>query len=374
MAYTVLARRYRSQNFSEVIGQDAIAQTLLNAIKSNRVAHAYLFVGTRGVGKTTSARLFAKALNGGSAELDEAIMKGTDTDVIEIDAASNTGVDDARELIANSAYKPLRGKFKVYIIDEVHMLSVNAFNALLKTMEEPPAHVVFILCTTDVHKVPTTIQSRCQRFEFRAIPLPMIAQHLTNILKEEKVTADEDLIFSLARMGNGSMRDALSITDRLLASGEKHLTVKLLETLLGLPEREIISLLIDAISGGNPGAALEKAAAVLSKGTSIEQAIEVMLLRLRDLLVLFVCGENTPLVELSEQAKKEEHARARRFEAAAIVHMIALCENVLHAVKRSSVPRALFDALIVRMAITDKIADAAAIVQAGGAVGTTVKK
>jgi DNA polymerase III subunit gamma/tau len=374
MAYTVLARRYRSQSFSEVIGQDAIAQTLLNAIKSQRVAHAYLFVGTRGVGKTTSARLFAKALNGGTPELDEAIMKGSDTDVIEIDAASNTGVDDARELIANSAYKPLRGKYKVYIIDEVHMLSTNAFNALLKTMEEPPAHVVFILCTTDVHKVPTTIQSRCQRFEFRAIPLPMIAAHLTKILGEEKVTADEDLVYSLARMGNGSMRDALSITDRLLASGEKHLTVKLLETLLGLPERELMSGLLDAIVSGNPGTAIEKAGAVLSKGTSIEQAIEVLLVRLRDLLVLFVCGEATALVELSEQAKKEEHARARRFEAAAIVHMIALCESVLQAVKRSSVPRALFDALMVRMAITDRIADAAAIVQAGGAVGATVKK
>jgi len=372
MSYTVLARRYRSQTFDEVVGQEAIARTLRNAIKTNRVAHAYLFVGTRGVGKTTSARLFAKELNGGTPGVDDAIMRGQDTDVIEIDAATNTGVDDARELIANSSYMPMRGKFKIYIIDEVHMLSVNAFNALLKTMEEPPAHVKFILCTTDVHKVPATIQSRCQRFEFRSISLPKIADHLATIFKAEGMTADPDLIFTIARLGNGSMRDALSLTDRLMASGEKHLTVKFLEELLGLPERDIISLILDSIAAGNPASALERAADLLAKGISIDQSIESLMLRLRDLLILFICGEATPLVDLSEVAKKDEHARAKKFESAAIVHMIALCENVQNAAKRSSVPRALFDAMIVRMALTEKIADAAAIVAAAG--GVTLKK
>jgi DNA polymerase-3 subunit gamma/tau len=374
MSYTVLARRYRSQQFDEVIGQEAIARTLLNAIKTNRVAHAYLFVGTRGVGKTTSARLFAKALNGGSTEIDDAIMRGQDTDVIEIDAASNTGVDDARELIANCAYKPLRGKYKIYIIDEVHMLSVNAFNALLKTMEEPPEHVKFILCTTDQHKVPATIQSRCQRFEFRAIPAPLIAEHLTHIFKEEGVTGDPELIFTVARLGNGSMRDALSLSDRLLASGEKHLTVKLLSELLGLPERDLVSALLDAAASGAPGAALERAADLLSRGISIDQAIESLLLRLRDLMVLKLCGDKTPLVELSEAAKQEEFARSAKFETAGLVHMIALCENVQRISKASAVPRALFDALIVRLAITDQIADAAAIIANAGAGAPAPKK
>jgi DNA polymerase-3 subunit gamma/tau len=374
MSYTVLARRYRSQQFDEVIGQEAIARTLLNAIKTNRVAHAYLFVGTRGVGKTTSARLFAKALNGGTTEIDDAIMRGQDTDVIEIDAASNTGVDDARELIANCAYKPLRGKYKIYIIDEVHMLSTNAFNALLKTMEEPPEHVKFILCTTDQHKVPATIQSRCQRFEFRAIPAPLIAEHLTHIFKEEGVTGDPELIFTVARLGNGSMRDALSLSDRLLASGEKHLTVKLLSELLGLPERDLVSALLDAAASGAPGAALERAADLLSRGISIDQAIESLLLRLRDLMVLKLCGDKTPLVELSEAAKQEEFARSAKFETAGLVHMIALCENVQRISKASAVPRALFDALIVRLAITDQIADAAAIIANAGAGVAPPKK
>src|SRR5579862_8108016 len=227
MSYTVLARRYRSQSFDEVVGQSAIATTLQNAVKAGRVAHAYLFTGTRGVGKTSTARIFAKALAGGSKEADEAIMRGQDTDVIEIDAASNTGVDQARELIANAAYRPLRGKKKVYIIDEVHQLSIAAFNALLKTMEEPPEHVVFILCTTESHKVPATIQSRCQRFDFRNIPTAEIAGHLKAVLKEESAKADDDLIHMVARLGNGSMRDALSLMDRLLASGEKKLTVDL---------------------------------------------------------------------------------------------------------------------------------------------------
>ena len=164
MSYTVLARRYRSRSFDELIGQEAIAGALSNAVEAQRVAHAYLFVGTRGVGKTSAARIFAKALNGGSDEVDAAIMEGRDTDVIEIDAASNSKVEETRELIANAIYRPMRGKKKVYIIDEVHMLSSASFNALLKTLEEPPDHVVFVLCTTETHKVPATIQSRCRRW------------------------------------------------------------------------------------------------------------------------------------------------------------------------------------------------------------------
>jgi DNA polymerase-3 subunit gamma/tau len=366
MAYTVLARRYRSREFAEVVGQKAIADTLENAIRSNRVAHAYLFVGTRGVGKTTMARLFAKALNGGTPEVDEAIMQGRDTDTIEIDGASNNSVDDARDLIANSIYKPLRGKYKIYIIDEVHMLSTAAFNALLKTMEEPPEHVKFILCTTEPQKVLPTIQSRCQRFDFRNIPSAQIAAHLAKVVKEEKLTADPELLHMVAQLGNGSMRDALSLMERLMASGQTHLTVKLLEELLGLPDRQVVGELIDAVAAGDAATALARGADMLSRGIGIDQLLDTLLQRLRDLMVMATCGPQTPLVELSDSARQEEAQRAARFDPAGLVHMIALCENVQRAAKNSAVPRALFDALLVRLSMTDRIADVTAV--AAGAV------
>src|SRR5262245_17805001 len=206
-AYTVLARRYRSRDFDEIIGQEPIAITLQNAIKTNRTAHAYLFSGTRGVGKTSMARIFAKALNATPdlKEQDavaEAILRGDDLDVIEIDGASYRGVNEARELIAGAGLSPARSPYKIYIIDEVHQLTKDAFNALLKTMEEPPAHVKFILCTTEPQKVPATIQSRCQRFDFRPIPSSKIAEQLKRILKDEDIKADDEVIAQVARLGN----------------------------------------------------------------------------------------------------------------------------------------------------------------------------
>ncbi|MBS0187514.1 MAG: DNA polymerase III subunit gamma/tau [Planctomycetes bacterium] len=363
MAYTVLARRYRSTDFDEVIGQEAIARTLQNAIKLNRVAHAYLFCGTRGVGKTSMARIFAKALNGGKDEIDAAIMSGKDTDVIEIDAASNNSVDNARELIANAAYRPLRGKKKIYIIDEVHMLSTAAFNALLKTMEEPPEHVMFILATTDPQKVPATIQSRCQRFDFRNIPASLIAEHLTDVLKKEGVSAEPELVFQIARLGNGSMRDALSLLDRVIASGEKKLTVKTLEELLGLPARELLSQLLDAFVEGEPARALESGDTLLKRGISIDQVLESLMERLRDILILATCGEKSDLVELSDETRKNEAARSAKFDPAAIVHMIAMIENIQRSAKGSACPRALFDACLVRLALTDRLADATSVLR-----------
>lgn len=369
MSYTVLARRYRSKAFDEVVGQEPIAKTLQNAISANRVAHAYLFCGTRGVGKTSMARIFAKALSGGTAEADAAIMAGRDSDVIEIDGASNNSVDNARELIANSIYRPLRGKYKVYIIDEVHMLSTAAFNALLKTMEEPPEHVKFILCTTEAQKVPPTIQSRCQRFDFRNIASSMIADHLKAVTKEEGLSAEPELLHQVARLGNGSMRDALSLLDRLMAAGQKRLTVALLQELLGLPDRELVGALIDAIAEGEPGPALVKADELLSRGISIDQLIETLLDRLRDLMVMAACGAESGLVDLSAATRAAEASRAEKFDAAGIVHMIALCENVQRATKGSSTPRALVDALIVRLALTEKLADVTAIISGRGIAG-----
>lgn len=369
MSYTVLARRYRSQKFDELVGQEAISKALTNAIATNRVAHAYLFVGTRGVGKTSTARIFAKALAGGSTEADKAIMSGQDTDVIEIDAASNRGVDEARELIANAAYRPLRGKSKVYIIDEVHMLTREAFNALLKTMEEPPEHVKFILCTTEAQKVPATIVSRCQRFDFRPISTTRIATHLTELVKHEKLKAEPELLHAVARLGAGSMRDALSLLDRVIAAtppGEA-MTQELLEQLLGLPEREAVAGLIDALAGGDSAAALHAADALLSGGCSPEQLLETLILQLRDLMLLVACGHETQLVELTDAARKRAIEQAGRFDAAGIVHMIALCESVQRNLQYTPTPRALVDALMVRLAMTEKLADITALLSGSAA-------
>ncbi|MBX9737918.1 MAG: DNA polymerase III subunit gamma/tau [Phycisphaerales bacterium] len=368
MTYTVLARRYRSQDFGELVGQNAIAQTLQAAIAQGRVAHAYLFTGTRGVGKTSSARIFANALNNpkNDPEIRGAIMGGRDTDTIEIDAASNSKVEETRELIANAVYRPLRGHKKVYIIDECHMLSAAAFNALLKTMEEPPEHVVFILCTTETHKVPATIQSRCQRFDFRNIPVAQIAGHLSSVCKQEKIDADDELLHMVARLANGSMRDSLSLLDRLIAAGRKRLTPELLEELLGLPDRTVVAELVDALAEANAAGALERAHTLLSRGTSGETLMTTLAERFRDLMALNLCGSGTELVELTGEARDQAIEQSRRFDGAALVHMIALCESVSRNAKSCSFPRALVDALMVRLAFTEKFADVTAVLTGGG--------
>ena len=268
-AYTVLARRYRSQTFDELVGQEPIAQTLKNAIKAERVAHAFLFTGTRGVGKTSAARILAKAINCpkrqkdgnpcGACETCKAIARGEDMDVIEIDGASNNSVEQVRELRQSAGIRPARSPYKIYIIDEVHMVTTSGFNALLKTLEEPPEHVKFIFATTDVHKVPATIISRCQRFDFKNIPTARIAAHLKEIVKDEKMKADDDAIHRIARLGNGSMRDALSILDRVLSLGEKHITDKILEDLLGRPPTAVIGQLVESLANGDAAAAITKA-------------------------------------------------------------------------------------------------------------------
>src|SRR5947209_1791136 len=300
MAYTVLARRYRSSTFDEVVGQEHVAQTLKKAIASDRVAHAYLFNGTRGVGKTSMARILAKALNClssdkpttepcGKCDSCLAIARGDDIDVIEIDAASNTGVDNIREVIENAQYRPARSRFKVYIIDEVHMLSKNAFNALLKTLEEPPSHVKFILATTEPEKVLATILSRCQRYDFRNIPTREIATHLKAISKQEKIKADEDALLLIAKAGAGSMRDALSLLDRLLSVGEKELTVELIEQMLGLPKADLIFKLAQSIGEGDLKAVLGGADKLIASGLSPDMLIASLVEHLRNLLVLKTC-------------------------------------------------------------------------------------
>ena len=366
--YTVLARRYRSRSFSELVGQEAIARTLQNAIATGRTAHAYLFCGTRGVGKTSMARIFARALNsqgaeGGllvqAAEIGDAILRGEDMDVIEIDGASNRGIDDARELIAGAGIAPARSRYKIYIIDEVHMLTTQAFNALLKTMEEPPAHVKFILCTTEAHKVPATIQSRCQRFDFRNIPTAQIAEHLRHVLKAESITAEEAAVMQVARLANGSMRDGLSLLDRLVAaSASGALTAQLLSEVLGLPDAALVAAVAQAIGRGSAPDALRAGAALLESGSSVEQALELLADRFRTLMLASACGADSPLVELADEARAEAGRDAAPFDAATLAHMIAVCDAVLRSAKQSGAPRTLFDAALVRLALAQRFAPA----------------
>jgi len=405
MGYTVLARRYRSTAFGEVVGQEPIAATLRNAIAHGRVAHAYLFCGTRGVGKTSMARLLARALNapatvedapepvagdGAPLELPEpevqqrmadSIMRGEDLNVIEIDGASNNSVDRARELIANASLSPTaQAQFKIYIIDEVHMLSPAAFNALLKTMEEPPDHVKFILCTTEPHKVPATIQSRCQRFDFRNIASPRIVEHLKLVLEREQVEADPAVLWQVARLAGGSMRDALSLMDRLLATGETPITEDVLERMLGLPPQELVVSLVDAFADGDPAAALQRAADLIDRGVAQDQLLEVLTERLRQLMLIATCGPDSDLIELAEDARSQAAEQAQRFDAAGLVYMIAICENLARWGKGSSTPRALLDAGLVRLAMAENMADVAALLEAeqsgrsSGAGGSEARK
>jgi DNA polymerase III subunit gamma/tau len=392
MSYTVLARRYRSQTFDDVVGQEHIARTLKAAIETNRVAHAFLFCGTRGVGKTSMARIFAAALAAPDAQpglktheelrsetpldiqkrLAEAILVGTDDmDVIEIDGASNRGVDEARDLIAKASIVGSgRSRFKVYIVDEVHMLTREAFNALLKTMEEPPAHVKFILCTTEPHKLPATIQSRCQRFDFRNIATTRIGEHLRDVLKQEKIKAEPTVVHEVARLGAGSMRDALSLLDRLIAAGSDNLTDDLLQQLLGLPSRTLVAQLVDGFISGDAGASIVKADELLGRGFAIDQVFDVLLDHLRNLLIVAACGGDTPLLEVTDEEKAEVLRQGQAFDTAAVSHMIILCENAQRQCKQSTTARALFDATIARLAMTQQIADLPRLVEALKTAGT----
>ncbi|MEM9294872.1 MAG: DNA polymerase III subunit gamma/tau [Planctomycetota bacterium] len=381
MAYTVLARRYRSQSFADVVGQEPVARTLRNAIASGRVAHAYLFSGTRGVGKTSMARILARALNApatvedapGSDDADlpdlgvqqrtaDAIMRGEDLNVIEIDGASNNSVDQARELIASAGLSPTQqARFKVYIIDEVHMLSTAAFNALLKTMEEPPAHVKFILCTTEPHKIPVTIQSRCQRFDFRDIPAAQIREHLSAVLEKEGVEADEDAVFQIAALGDGSMRDALSLLDRVVSSDEGRITTERVAELLGLAPRERIGRLIDAASSGDAGGALEEADAILRGGVGQTQLFEALAEAYRELMLAAACGAQTELIAVPDAGRAALAERAAKFDAPGLAYCVAVIDAAARAARTSPSPRAMLDATLVRLAMADRTADVAAL-------------
>jgi DNA polymerase-3 subunit gamma/tau len=293
--YTVLARRYRPQQFGELAGQEAVAQALVNALKGNRVAHAYLFTGARGVGKTSAARILAKALNCvhgptptpcDQCDICKSIANGNDVDVLEIDAASNRSIDDIREVRGNVQYRPSKARYKIYILDEVHMLSKEAFNALLKTLEEPPPHVKFIFATTEVQKIPVTILSRCQRFDFAGIGTPRIVERLREIVAGEGLQADDEALELVARRAGGSMRDAQSLLDQLLAFGGERLTAEQVHSLLGTAGDDRVVELATAALEKNHARALEIVGEVADAGLQLGELIDQLVLYWRDLMVL----------------------------------------------------------------------------------------
>jgi len=366
--YRVLARAYRSTTFDEVVGQEVTSTTLKNALKSGRIHHGYLFTGTRGVGKTSMARILAKALNCFAfdaptptpcckCESCTAVAEGQDIDVVEIDAASNTGVDNIRELRSNATLRPARARFKVYIIDEVHMLSTGAFNALLKTLEEPPSHVKFILATTEAQKVPATIVSRCQRFDFKAINTEAMAAHLTKIAAKEGVQADPAALRRVARLATGSMRDALSLLDQLLSFDPKNLTAAVVDEVLPPPHDELSLALIDRVAERDAAGALRALDQALQTGRTVDRFCDHLIEHVRTLMLLRVCGPDTDLVDVAATIRTTLAAQAEKFDAPTYVYMVALLEELRRNVKLSGAARALADAAVVRLAMSHQFTD-----------------
>ena len=309
MSYQVIARKYRPQRFSDVVGQDHVSQTLVNAISGERVAHAYLFCGPRGTGKTTLARIFAKCLNctdGPKVDFPDddskciEIAEGRSIDVLEIDGASNNGVEQVRELRETCVYAPASSKFKIYIIDEVHMLTTAAFNALLKTLEEPPAHVKFMFATTESEKVLPTIMSRCQRFDLRRIPVNLIAGHLKYICGEENVTIDEGALFAIARGAEGCMRDAESALDQLISFCGENITEPDVLSMFGLTAQGQLFALAEAVLTGDSARTLTELNALANQGKDLGRLIGDLLAHIRNRLVFVVSKGDLSLLEISE--------------------------------------------------------------------------
>ena len=364
--YLALYRKYRPNTFDKVIGQQHIVKTLINQIKTDRISHAYLFTGSRGTGKTSTAKIFSRAINclhpvNGSpcceCEVCKALEK-TNVDVLEIDAASNNGVDEIRELRERVKYPPVVGKYKVYIIDEVHMLSSSAFNALLKTLEEPPSHTVFILATTEVHKLPATILSRCLRFDFKLVSLEDLSMLLEKILKEENISYDSESINVLARAGEGSVRDTLSIADRCVSFAGDKLTYQSVIDVLGISKRDVMINLTNLILEKNLGKCLTELDSVLSSGKSPLVLSNDLIAYLRDLLLIWSLKEKSrEIVVVKDDVFEKMKAQATQENYSKIVNSIEILSKVEQELRYSSKPRIVLECAIIKIINASSLAE-----------------
>ncbi len=359
MSYLVLARKYRPQVFEDVVGQDHVTRTLANAIAGGRVAHAYLFCGPRGVGKTTAARILAKALNceKGPAPVpcNECppcleITGGRSMDVLEIDGASNRGINEVRELRDNARYAPSGGRSKVYIIDEVHMLTHEAFNALLKTLEEPPPHVIFVLATTEPFKVPGTILSRCQRFDFARVPSREIAAHLSRLMEREGIEASEDALSLVARRAAGGVRDALSLMDQIISAADGAITRETVESILGLVGADFYDALTERLAAGDAAGALTLLDRIYTRGADLGELTEGLTGHLRDLLMLRIDPGLADILEASETEVPRLRAQAEAFAAETLTELVDRAADTSVVLRRSHHPRLTLELALAEMA------------------------
>jgi len=367
VSYLVLARKYRPQSFDDLVGQEHVSQTLSNAIAQNRVAHAFLFTGARGVGKTTSARILAKCLNclgkngaavGATARPCQTcascteIAAGVDMDVQEIDAASYNGVDEVRRLQEGLAFRPARDRFKIYIVDEVHMLSTAAWNAFLKTLEEPPPHVKFIFATTEVHKVPVTILSRCQRYDFKLVSAKRIGERLREVLDKESILAEDSAIRVLAREAAGSVRDAMSLLDQVIAYASQSITADDVARVLGVADREIMNKLSRAVIEGDAATALDVLNEVTCQGFDLVHLCRDLLGHVRNLVVAKVCHENQAreLFDLTNEEAADVFALANMTDTDDLTRLFHGFSRAFDDIVRSGQVRAALEMTLVRLA------------------------
>jgi DNA polymerase III subunit gamma/tau len=371
--YTVLARRYRPQHFADLVGQEHIARALENALKGNRVAHAYLFTGARGVGKTSTARILAKALNcekgPTTTPCDEcaickSIASGEDVDVLEIDGASNNGVERVREIRANVQYRPTRARYKIYIIDEVHMLTTAAFNALLKTLEEPPPHVKFIFATTEAQKIPVTILSRCQLFAFSGISVPAIKERLQDIVKREGMEADDEALEMVARRAGGSMRDAQSLLDQLLAFGSDRLTTDQVHALLGTAGDDRVVELATAVLDHDPARALELLADLAGRSLQVGELIDQLMAYWRDLMVVHCAGLKAPDLSVPARHREALGKQAKAQSLDTIQAGLDVLSSTRARLRTSGHGRLLLEMALVRLARLEDLVPVSQLVQA----------
>jgi len=365
LAYEALARKYRPRTFEEVVGQEPIVKTLANALREKRIHHAYVFSGVRGVGKTTIARIFAKALNCEKGPTPTPCLKcdpcveiaaGRDLDVIEMDAASRTGVDDVRDLIDTTRYAPARDRYKVFIIDEFHMLSKPAFNALLKTLEEPPARVIFLMATTELHKVLPTVLSRTQQFDFRKVGVAEIAEQLAMIAKQEKVKAPRAALEMLARAGDGSVRDAESLLDQAIAFCGAELSEAEVRTLLGLVPEETVEAFLASVADKDAGALVRMIAAALAEGHDLRIFHAGLIEGVRRLLVLKSVDRPAEILGLPDEDTARLAALAGRFSTDSLLRTFSILAALEAPLKYSDQPRYLLEAAAIRMAAITELA------------------